>query len=109
MRKGEIYLVEMPSDRGREQEGLRPVIIISGVNAGIVSVVPFTSNFCALRYSFTIEVGASDFNGLKKDSVALVFQLRAIDVRKLRNRIGDVGKDVMDEIDKLIKGLFYLV
>lgn len=106
MKKGDVYLVEMPSGGGREQEGLRPVIVMSEVNVGIVSVIPFTSNDYALKYSYTIKVGSSDFNGLKKDSVALVFQLRAIDVRKLRNKVGDIEKGVMDEIDSLIKRFF---
>ena len=109
MRKGEIYLVEIPTNRGREQEGLRPVIVMSGINAGVVSVIPFTSNFTALKYLYTIKVGSSDFNGLKKDSVALVFQLRAIDVKKMGNKIGEIEKDVAGKINILIKELFGLL
>jgi len=60
---------------------------MSEVNAGVVGVIPFTSNFYALKYPYTIKINASGFNGLKKDSVALVFQLRAIDVRKLKKHI----------------------
>jgi mRNA interferase MazF len=109
MRKGEIYLVEIPSNSGHEQEGLRPVIIMSEVNAGVVNIIPFTSNSYALKYPYTIRIGLSDFNKLKKDSVALVFQLRAIDVRKLNNRIGVIEDEVMSEVDNLIKKLLNLI
>ena len=106
MRKGEIYLVEIPSNSGHEQSGLRPVIVMSEVNARVISVIPFTSNFSALKYSYTIEVRSSSLNKLRKDSVALVFQLRAIDIRKLKSKLGDLEEDTMREINDLIKKLF---
>ena len=40
--KGEIYLVDIPSNQGREQEGLRPVVLLSNINAGIVAKELFT-------------------------------------------------------------------
>jgi len=65
MRKGEIYLVEIPPASGHEQGGLRPVIIFSGEVAGIVSVIPFTTNASALKFPFTLKINNSNLNGLK--------------------------------------------
>ncbi|MAG39356.1 hypothetical protein CMI41_00090 [Candidatus Pacearchaeota archaeon] len=106
--KGEIYLVDIPSNQGREQEGLRPVVLLSNINAGIVSVVPFTLNFHALKYSYTLKVESSKENGLRKDSVALIFQLRAIDMKKLKSKIGIIEQDMMRKFEFLIKKLFDL-
>jgi len=106
--KGDIYLVEIPAGQGHEQSGLRPVIVLSDINAGIVSIIPFTSNFHSLKYSYTIKIGSSESNGLKADSVALVFQLRAIDRKRLKIKIGMVESEIMEEIDNLIKKLFSL-
>lgn len=44
MKKGEIWLVDIPSSNGYEQSGLRPVIILVETEANISVVVPFTSN-----------------------------------------------------------------
>ena len=44
MKKGEIWLVELPSTNGHEQVGNRPVIILSDTESNISIVIPFTSN-----------------------------------------------------------------
>jgi len=48
-------------------------------------------------------------NGLKRGSIALVFQLRAIDIKRLVNRIGILEKDYIGEIEKNLKGLLLLI
>ena len=59
MKKGEIWLVELPSTNGREQKGKRPVIILSETEADIAIIIPFTSNLQALRFPNTIELAIS--------------------------------------------------
>ena len=88
MKKGEIWLVEIPKTNGHEQSGLRPVIVFSSVEANTVFVLPFTTNLTALRFSHTVEIHPSSTNGLNATSVALVFQLRAIDSKRLTRKIG---------------------
>ncbi|MCK5832144.1 type II toxin-antitoxin system PemK/MazF family toxin [bacterium] len=102
MRKGEIILVEIPVTGGHEQAGMRPAIIISEVEANIAIIIPFTSNLSALRYPHTIEVSPSESNGLKTDSVALVFQLRAIDDRRIKDKLGTLDNEEINKIDKMI-------
>lgn len=108
MKKGEIWFVEIPGETGREQRGLRPVVLMSDIEAGTVMAVPFTSNVQALKYWHTLEILPSIENGLKSSSVALVFQLRAIDVSRLRNRIGILEKSAISEIERLTKDLLRL-
>jgi len=80
---GDIYWVELPSANGREQRGRRPAIILQDETfAGTlptVLVIPLTSSRRALRFSGTALIRSTQSNGLKADSVALVFQCRAID------------------------------
>ena len=108
MKKGEIWFVDIPQGSGHEQTGLRPVIVLSDVEADIVIVVPFTSNLQALRFPHTVEAEPSAKNGLKTTSVALVFQLRAIDKRRLTERIGDLEEDTLKEVERIIKAILKL-
>ncbi len=108
MKKGEVWFVEIPSTDGHEQSGARPVIVLSELEANIVIIVPFTSNLQALRFTDTIEVEPSSKNGLKSKSVALVFQLRAIDKRRLKNKIGGIEDKILGKIDDMLKKILNL-
>jgi len=103
LKKGEIRLVEIPGSNGYEQTGTRPAIIMAEAEANIAIVIPFTSNVRALRYPHTIEVNPSVSNGLKTESVALVFQLRAIDKKRIKNKLGMIGSKEIGKIDKMVK------
>jgi mRNA interferase MazF len=103
MRKGEIWVVDIGSSGGHEQEGLRPAIIIADVVGPIVTIIPFTSNIDSLRFPFTFEIVPSSQNGLDRNSVAVIFQLRAIDRRKLKKKVGKLDKKELKEINSLMK------
>ncbi|MEK6862231.1 MAG: type II toxin-antitoxin system PemK/MazF family toxin [Nanoarchaeota archaeon] len=108
MKKGEIWLVNLPSANGREQSGLRPALLLSEVETNIIMIVPFTSNIQALRFPSTIEVKPSKENGLNSISTALIFQLRAIDKNRLNKKIGHLEKDTLKEVDLMVKKLLKL-
>ena len=108
MKKGEIWLVEFPSANGHEQTGKRPVIIIAETEMNISIVIPFTSNLQALRFPYTVEVKPSKENKLTAVSVALVFQVRAIDKKRLKHKVGDLGNSNINRIDSILKKLLGL-
>lgn len=103
MDKGDIWLVEIPQTNGHEQSGKRPVIIITESNIAII--IPFTSNIQVLRFPHTIEVEPSKSNGLTMKSVALVFQIRAIDKKRLKSKIGGLESIIIMKINKMLKNL----
>ena len=102
MIKGQIWLVEIPSTDGREQSGTRPVLVFSELEANTIIIIPFTSNLQALRYPHTIEIEPSTKNNLKTSSIALVFQIRAIDKKRLRNKIGTLEAKILKNINKMV-------
>lgn len=102
MKKGEIWLVELPSSGGQEQEGLRPAIIFADTEIGIVTVIPLTSNLQALRFQHTYTIEKSKTNGLGTDSIALIFQLRAIDSKRLKKKIGELENRHVKKVNELI-------
>ena len=95
--------MDIPQLGGHEQEGTRPAIIIAEVHASILVVIPCTSNLQALRFPFTTEIDASKRNGLLSSSVALVLQIRAIDKKRLKKRIGLLEKETLKNLDFMLK------
>lgn len=108
MKKGEIWLVELPSTDGHEQVGIRPVIILAETEVNIAIIVPLTSNLQALRFPHTIEVKPTKRNGLSAISIVLVFQVRAIDKMRLKKKIGDLEMMILNELDQSLKRLLNL-
>jgi|LGOV01.1.fsa_nt_gb mRNA interferase MazF len=108
MKKGEIWNVVIPATNGHEQSGLRPVVVLSEVEVNVVLVVPFTCNVQALRFPHTINVYPTEKNALRQISVALVFQLRAIDQKRLRKKIGELEPEFLNKIEVMIRDILKL-
>ena len=87
MQQGEVWRVRLPFIAGREQAGERPAIIIANdaflSDLPLVLVVPLTGEMAASRFAGTLVVEPDTKNGLTKPSIALVFQTRALDKRRL--------------------------
>jgi mRNA interferase MazF len=106
---GDIHWVQLPTANGHEQRGRRPAVILQDDHyAGglpVVLVVPLTTARAAMRFAGTTRIPPTAENGLQQASVALVFQLRAIDRRRIAERIGSVSAEVVHairaELDKL--------
>jgi mRNA-degrading endonuclease toxin of MazEF toxin-antitoxin module len=96
---GDLYWVELPARGGRAQAGRRPAIILqtaSGLPTTVI--VPLTSQLDALRFPGTILMEPDAENGLRRRSVALVFQLTAVDNRYITERLGVVTEHALEEI-----------
>lgn len=69
-------------------------------------VVPLTTARAALRFPGTTLIQPASDNGLRQASVALVFQLRAVDRQRVEERVGTLGPqplvEVFAELDKLM-------
>lgn len=70
-----------------------------------VLVVPLTTNLRALEFSGTLLIKPSPTNGLTADSVALVFQLRAIDRQRIGDRLGRLIRSELQQIQEMVKQL----
>jgi mRNA-degrading endonuclease toxin of MazEF toxin-antitoxin module len=98
---GDIRWVDLPPRGGHAQSGRRPAIIVQSGSfldrIPTVLVIP-TSQLDALRFPGTVLVEADTHNGLRRASVALVFQLTALDQRFLKDLLGRVTTNVINEI-----------
>lgn len=75
--------MRIPFAPGRAQAGDRPALIVQNdaliASLPTVLIVPFTSTVAAARFQGSVVVSPDGQNGLTLPSVALAFQLRAID------------------------------
>jgi mRNA interferase MazF len=69
-----------------------------GGDLPVVLVVPLTTARAALRFAGTTLIHPTAENGLRQASVALVFQLRAMDRRRIQERLGTVSAEVLHAI-----------
>ena len=105
MRQGEIWFADLNPTKGSEQSGKRPVVIVSGDTLNnmlpLVISVPITSKIKS--YPTFVLLLASKTNGLKKDSEAIPFQVRAVTKKRLIKRTGHITEE---ELREILRGLF---
>lgn len=91
---------------GSEQGGIRPVLVIQNdignKYSPTIIVSAITSQMNKAKLPTHIEIQAGKF-GLVKDSVILLEQIRTIDRKRLREKIGKVDEVVMERVDEAIK------
>ncbi len=99
---GDVFWVEFPAGAGRAQAGRRPAIIAQDAAVSerlpTVLLIPLTTQQDALRFPGTVLVEPDAINRLLRISVALIFQLTAVDKRFLDARVGRVGGAAMETI-----------
>ena len=104
--RGEIYLADLSPVIGSEQGGVRPVIVvqndIGNKFSSTVIVVAVTSKLTKAKLPTHVEIQGAVF-GLTQQSLVLCEQIRTIDKRRLKLKIGILNSDLMDKIDVAIK------
>lgn len=109
MKRSEVWRVNLPSVPGHTQAGIRPAVIVQEDQATAslptVLIVPFTGTRAAMRFPGTLLVQPDAQNGLTVPSVALVFQLTALDRSNCLQPLGVLDPVSLDkifaELDKL--------
>ena len=107
MIRGDVYEAVLDPTKGSEQRGTRPVIIVSrdaiNQNSPIVVIVPVTGRENSVRvYPSQIEIRAGD-GGLRKESVAMGEQVRAISKTRLTKQLGHLPGPVMAKLNAALK------
>ena len=115
MARGDIVYVDLPAlprGGGHEQMGQRPALIVhddtTSATLSVIMIAPFTTNLNAASYPHTIYVQPTPQNGLMQPSVLLVFQLRAIDRRRLRNKIGKLEGHILKQVNTELRAMLGL-
>jgi len=105
--RGEVYWADLSQTRGREQGGLRPVLIIShdilNRRSGTVIALAITSREQRAGYPLTQRLASG---GLPKDSWVKMSQVRTLSTERLSDRIGVIADG---EITEIVEGLIELI
>ena len=106
VKRGEIYYADLSPVVGSEQGGVRPVLIIQNDTGNRYSptiiAAAITSQTGKARLPTHIELPVQQECGLTKDSVVLLEQVRTLDKRRLRERMGCLDEKVMQRVDGAI-------
>ena len=116
IKRGDIYYADLSPVVGSEQGGLRPVLIIQNDVGNryspTVIAAAITSRLGKNRLPTLIDVycghDPAGEMGLARDSVILLEQIRTLDKRRLRERIGHLDEGVMREVNDAISVSFGL-
>ncbi len=107
----DIYYADLSPVIGSEQGGIRPVLIVQNDVGNKYSPTVIAAAITSQKYKNSlpthIRVNA-DGCGLAKDSIVLLEQVRTIDKKRLKERMGNLDDVDMDRIDKALSVSFGL-
>lgn len=111
IKRGDIYYADLSPVVGSEQGGLRPVLIVQNDVGNryspTVIAAAITSKLSKAKLPTHIDVVAGDV-GLTRDSVVLLEQIRTLDKRRLREKMGHLPDMLMEQVDSAISVSFGL-
>lgn len=112
IKRGDMYYADLSPVVGSEQGGVRPVLVIQNDVGNryspTVIIAAITSQINKAKLPTHMELNAKSF-GLPKDSVILLEQIRTIDKRRLKEKIGHLDGILMDDVDRGLSVSFGLV
>ena len=105
IKRGELYYADLSPVVGSEQGGVRPVLIVQNdvgnKYSPTIIAAAITSKINKAKLPTHIELSAIDY-GLVKDSVVLLEQIRTLDKRRLKERIGEIPPETMRKINEAL-------
>ncbi len=111
IKRGDIYYADLSPVVGSEQGGLRPVLIIQNdvgnKYSPTVIAAAITSKMAKSKLPTHIDLYADEV-GLSKDSVVLLEQVRTLDKQRLKEKMGHLDDQFMNEINNAIAVSFGL-
>ncbi len=111
VKRGEIYYADLSPVVGSEQGGVRPVLIVQNDVGNryspTVIAAAITSQKDKSKLPTHIEIESAGC-GLSKDSIVLLEQIRTIDKKRLKERMGMLDNNSMYRIDNALSVSFGL-
>ncbi len=111
IKRGDIYYADLSPVVGSEQGGLRPVLIVQNdvgnKYSPTVIAAAITSKMGKARLPTHIDIPGAGV-GLTKDSVILLEQVRTIDKKRLKEKMGHLDESTMSHVNNAIQVSFGL-
>ncbi len=105
VKRGDLYYADLSPVVGSEQGGIRPVLIVQN-NVGnkyspTIIAAAVTSQLEKAKLPTHIALEAGKY-GLPKDSVVLLEQIRTLDKRRLKEKIGELPMNMMTKVNEAL-------
>ena len=111
VKRGDIFYADLSPVVGSEQGGMRPVLIVQNDTGNrhspTVIAAAITSRTGKTKLPTHIDLPGAEV-GLTKNSVVLLEQIRTIDKKRLRERMGTVDAGLMNKVDAALAVSFGL-
>lgn len=106
VKRGDVFYADLSPVIGSEQGGVRPVLVvqndIGNKYSPTIIVAAITSQINKAKLPTHVEITGQEY-GLPKDSVILLEQIRTIDKKRLREKIGRFDDEMMKYVDDALK------
>ena len=105
VKRGDIFYADLSPVVGSEQGGIRPVLIVQNDVGNKFSPTVIAAAITSQKYKTDlpthIKVNA-DGSGLARDSIVLLEQVRTLDKRRLKERMGNLENQDMQRVDRAL-------
>ena len=105
VKRGDVFYAELDPVIGSEQGGVRPVLIvqndIGNQHSPTTIVAAITGQLSKAKLPTHVDLAGRE-NGLAKNSVVLVEQVRTIDKTRLKEYICTLDKQIMEQVDQAL-------
>lgn len=102
IKRGDILYADLSPVIGSEQGGVRPVLVIQNdignKYSPTIIVAAITSQINKAKLPTHVEINAAEY-GIIKDSVILLEQIRTIDKKRLKEKVGHLSEEMMKKVD----------
>ncbi|MBR6788808.1 MAG: type II toxin-antitoxin system PemK/MazF family toxin [Clostridia bacterium] len=105
IKRGDIFYADLSPVVGSEQGGTRPILVlqndVGNKYSPTIIAGAITSRLMKARLPTHVEIASGNF-GLPRDSVILLEQLRTLDKRRLKTKIGSLDDYTMNKVNRAI-------
>ena len=105
IKRGDIFYAELNPVIGSEQGGTRPVLIISndiGNRHSPTVIVAAITSKAQSKAKLPTHASARECEGLERNSIVLLEQIRTIDKQRLERYVGTMPTEIMARVDKAL-------
>ena len=106
IKRGDMFYADLSCGVGSEQSGCRPVLIIQN-NAGNkhsgTTIVAIITSRTVNKAKLPTHCPIKAQQGLERDSLVLLEQIRTIDKKRLHGHIGTLNDAVMCKVNKALE------
>ena len=105
---GDVYVVRFHPSFGSELKRFRPAVIVSGavskIDPRFSLIAPLTTSVSSINKNYEMMIKNGGF--LEKDSLALLWYVRTVDVGRMEKKIGKLSEQEIKKMKMILTKIF---